>query len=187
MYTQLYFHPVRRIYDIHLKDFLSEWLPGGRFSTEVNDHLSLTDNEVLSAIRKAVNNDHAAGHDSARRIARREHFKPVYERNPIDSQKNPRSVDAIETALINQFGPANIRRDRYSQKSRGLSFPVYSRDGRIQNSLALSKTLQQVPVFAVDLVFVNPLLRSAAAEWLEAQRDRVLSTSADAEHKDAKD
>src|SRR5256886_15134501 len=27
MYTQLYFHHVRRIYDKHLKEFLQEWLP----------------------------------------------------------------------------------------------------------------------------------------------------------------
>src|SRR5271163_4386054 len=26
MYTQLYFHPTRRIYDIHLKEFLKDWL-----------------------------------------------------------------------------------------------------------------------------------------------------------------
>ena len=30
MYTQVYFHPVRRIYDIHLRDFLREWLDDGR-------------------------------------------------------------------------------------------------------------------------------------------------------------
>ena len=29
MFTQLYFHSVRRIYDQHLKDFLLAWLPDG--------------------------------------------------------------------------------------------------------------------------------------------------------------
>src|SRR5205807_1153099 len=29
MFSQVYLHPVRRIYDIHLQDFLREWLPGG--------------------------------------------------------------------------------------------------------------------------------------------------------------
>jgi HD superfamily phosphohydrolase len=46
MYSQVYIHPVRRIYDIHLKDFLKNWLPGGWFSTKLGKHLVLTDNEV---------------------------------------------------------------------------------------------------------------------------------------------
>lgn len=45
MYSQVYFHPVRRIYDIHLKDFLREWLPHSSFSTKVERHLGITDNE----------------------------------------------------------------------------------------------------------------------------------------------
>jgi len=39
MYTQLYFHHVRRIYDAHLKQFLKAWLPGGKFSVDVTEHL----------------------------------------------------------------------------------------------------------------------------------------------------
>ena len=35
MYSQVYFHPVRRSYDIHLKDFLKKWLPGGKFPTDI--------------------------------------------------------------------------------------------------------------------------------------------------------
>src|SRR5581483_5225554 len=38
MYTQLYFHPVRRIYDSHLKDFLGSWLRSGKYSTDVKKH-----------------------------------------------------------------------------------------------------------------------------------------------------
>jgi uncharacterized protein len=29
MYKQVYLHRIRRVYDIHLKDFLLEWLPSG--------------------------------------------------------------------------------------------------------------------------------------------------------------
>ena len=35
MYSQVYFHPVRRIYNIHLTDFLKEWLGGGAFATDL--------------------------------------------------------------------------------------------------------------------------------------------------------
>ncbi|MCB7130206.1 MAG: HD domain-containing protein, partial [Candidatus Brocadiales bacterium] len=34
MFSQVYFHSIRRIYDIHLMDFLKLWLPGGKFSTD---------------------------------------------------------------------------------------------------------------------------------------------------------
>ena len=46
MYSQVYFHPVRRIYDIHLKDFLAADLPSGKFPTDLESHLQNTDNEV---------------------------------------------------------------------------------------------------------------------------------------------
>ena len=35
MFSQVYFHPARLMYDAHLQDFLAEWLPGGRFSTDL--------------------------------------------------------------------------------------------------------------------------------------------------------
>jgi HD superfamily phosphohydrolase len=47
MYSQVYFHHVRRIYDIHLKDFLKKWLPEEHFPVTVADHLRLTDNETF--------------------------------------------------------------------------------------------------------------------------------------------
>jgi HD superfamily phosphohydrolase len=141
MYTQLYFHRVRRIYDIHLKDFMKQWLPGGEFTIDVDAHLRMTDNEVTSAVCEAASKPEAPGHDAARRITTREHFKTLYELNPTDEAKNPDSVRLIFEAAAGRFGPASVRRDSYTQKGMGLEFPVYGRDGRIQSSLAMSETL----------------------------------------------
>ena len=46
MYTQVYFHDVRRVYDRHLQDFLAAWLDEGKFPTDWNELLQITDNEV---------------------------------------------------------------------------------------------------------------------------------------------
>ncbi len=54
MYSQLYFHPVRRIYDIHLKQFLQAWLKNGMFSIRPGDLLKVTDNEVTAAMLAAA-------------------------------------------------------------------------------------------------------------------------------------
>ena len=38
MYKQVYLHTIRRVYDIHLKDYLKSWLPGKMFSIELKNH-----------------------------------------------------------------------------------------------------------------------------------------------------
>ena len=71
MFDQVYFHPVRRAYDIHLKDFLRVWLPEGQFPTSTEAFLELTDIEVLAAIREGAKKDSA----HARRIRREAAFQ----------------------------------------------------------------------------------------------------------------
>jgi HD superfamily phosphohydrolase len=95
MFTQLYFHPVRRIYDIHLKDFLIQTLPDGKYVDTVSGHLEWTDNEVTAAILKASRDPSAPGHDPARRISRREHFKLIYQRHPDDVKINKEPGKAV--------------------------------------------------------------------------------------------
>ena len=85
MYSQVYFHPVRRIYDIHLQNFLSAWLPGGKFPTDLKSHLALTDNEITSAFLIAAHDATKAGHDAAKRLVMREHFRLFYSSHLGDS------------------------------------------------------------------------------------------------------
>jgi HD superfamily phosphohydrolase len=174
MYTQLYFHRVRRIYDIHLKDFLRAWLPGGKYSVNLDDHLNVTDNEVLAAIRKASSDPTLAGHDPASRISQRNHFRLVYEKNTADQKRNLRSADLIAQALEGKFGREAIRRDTYAQKSTGIAFPVLRSDGRIEVSTSSSPTLSSVPTFQIDYVFADPLLSDEALKWLNEHREALL-------------
>lgn len=59
MFLQVYCHRTRRILDYHLRCFLAEWLPGGKFSIALEDYLRLTDDEVLAAMRTSES-PHAA-------------------------------------------------------------------------------------------------------------------------------
>ena len=111
MYFQVYFHPVRRVYDIHLRDFLKESLDGGFFSTDLEGHLNTTDNEITAALRDAVSKKDKAGHLHAHRIMQREHFKRIYERNPTDAVINPESGKAIFAALCSKYGKDYFRHD----------------------------------------------------------------------------
>ena len=54
VFSQIYFHPVRLIYDHHLVDFLKASLDGGMFPIDYEEHLKYTDNEVISAMLSAA-------------------------------------------------------------------------------------------------------------------------------------
>jgi HD superfamily phosphohydrolase len=51
MYSQVYFHRVRRAYDFHLQDFMGAWLGNNGLSADLDAFLNLTDNEVLVELR----------------------------------------------------------------------------------------------------------------------------------------
>ena len=174
MYSQVYFHPIRRIYDTHLVEFLKDWLDTGTYSTDLSLHLCMTDNEVTAALLSAAFDKNAPGHLHACRIIKRGHFQPVYERNPADVQVNPEAGKAVFEALSDEYGAENFRRDRYNQDSGAPDFPVRMRDGQIVSSLALSDTLNQVPVVSVDHVFAERTLLSDAEKWLKSHREQVI-------------
>jgi HD superfamily phosphohydrolase len=174
MYSQVYFHPVRRIYDIHLKDFLVSWLDGGKFSTDISDHLQMTDNEVMAALLKESRTPGSKGADPARRIVGHDHFRLLYERHPNDVSKNPNAGKLIFEAAAEKFGIENVRRDSYSQRSGAFDFPVQRKDDRTLSSLLVSGTLGKMPVVAVDYVYIVREKRAEALKWCESHLEGIL-------------
>lgn len=174
MYSQVYFHPVRRIYDIHLMDFLKEWLVGGFFSTDLSSHLSITDNEVTAGLLKSAFEDNLPGEVHARRIIMRQHFKSLYQRNPKDAQVNPEAGIAVFNALKEEFGAEFFRHDRYPQKSGSPDFPVLLHDEQIVSSLSVSHALKNVPVVSLDYVFAERSIFDRASRWLKKHREEII-------------
>lgn len=181
MYSQLYFHPVRRIYDIHLQDFLKEDLVDGFFSTDCEEHLRVTDNEITSNLLEAARNNAHRGHESARRIVERDHFRLLYKRNPNDVRKNPEAAVAIFNTLSEEFGAETARMDVWKQGATGLNFPVLQKDGRIVSSVLTSENLKNVPLVAVDFVFVAVEVLENARKWLEKNLESIITLKEEGE------
>jgi HD superfamily phosphohydrolase len=181
MYKQVYFHHVRRIYDIHLKEFLKLWLPTGRFETNVDAHLAMTDNEVLSGLRSVIADRSHPAHASAAHIVDRDHFKLLYERNPTDHRRNPKAAKAIYEAACAEFGSDVLRFDPYDKPQESPDFPVLGRDGRIASSLAASAALERVPVLAVDFVFADRAVFDDAERWLKDNREAIVGSELEEE------
>jgi HD superfamily phosphohydrolase len=182
MYTQLYFHPTRRIYDMHLMEFLKEWLPNGRFPTEVDNHLSLSDNEVTAGMWKAAADSSERSHMLANRIISREHFRQVYEPSSSDQATALQPGKNVYDALVTQFGEDHIRRDAYAQEGASYDFPVFTKAGEIDSSLALSRTVSQVPTFSVDRVYVSMVVREEAERWVANNKSRIITGAVGEEH-----
>ena len=174
MYSQVYFHPVRRIYDIHLMDFLRDWLPQGTFPTALALHLRLTDNEVTAAMQEAAFSEDNPGRHHARRILCRDHFKLLYERNPSDLEINPEAGTAVFDALSDEYDADKFRADRYNQRGGPPDFPVRLRDEQVVSSLAKSQALGKIPVVSIDYVFAERTCFGSAKEWLEINREQII-------------
>lgn len=174
MYSQVYFHPVRRIYDIHLKDFMLAWLGDDGYPFNVEEHLALTDVEVLQAMRAAERDPTKRGHLWARAILGRGHYKRIYARNPADTAKNPKAGSILFDALGKEFNPEQLRHDPYTQKAGAPNFPVQLPDGQIASALTVSEVLQRLPIVSIDTLYAAPPIRSAAEKWLKQHREQIL-------------
>lgn len=98
----------------------------------------------------------------------------VYTPLHIDRQRCPEPARLVEKALVAEFGRDAVRRDAYAREGERARFPVYARNGRIQNSSSTPSTLNKVPTFAADYVCVDPERSHEAARWLEENRDRII-------------
>lgn len=173
MYKQVYLHPIRRIYDIHLKEFLQSWLDGGRFPIENDGHQAISDSDILVAMKKSLNGK-SSGWQAADRIVNRRHFKLIYEKGATDSDINPDADLVIFASCQAKFGVENVRHDAYVQKQSSVEFPVLLYDGRTDSSLNVSESLKQVPLVSVGFVFGVPEKADEMKQWVNANRDGLL-------------
>jgi HD superfamily phosphohydrolase len=175
MFSQVYCHPIRRIYDIHLADFLEHRLDGGKFPTDVEGLLALTDSEVIVWLRETVLDKASPIYSYAERIIMRKHFKLLYERNPPDLEINPDTPEkAVYAAASEKFDADLVRCDSYPQKGGGKIFPVRAKDNTILQSVSLSDTLDKVPIVTTGFVFIDSSLLEEARKWLKDKRLEIL-------------
>jgi HD superfamily phosphohydrolase len=174
MYSQVYFHPVRRSYDLLLGDFMKSWLPDDYYPTDTEGHLSYTDNEVWAAILKSARNSGDKCFEYSDRILNRKHFRVIYQRNPEDIKINMNAAHAIFEAAKEKFGEKNIRMDSYTQKSTGIDFPVLMNDERIASSISLSDTLNKIPVAKFEFVYCVPEIKKSAQSWCRDNGSEII-------------
>jgi len=175
MYSQVYFHPVRMVLDLHLIDYLRAVMPGGVFPVEIDDHLAWTDDRVFAAMHVEARDETSAHHELARRILDRRHFRILHQVGPDDLEKNSDPAGAIFDAAALEFAEDNLRRDRRYDEGGSIDFPVHQRDGRVVSSTVLSGALRHLPPILAEFIFIAPELAEHGRDWLTEHLEDILS------------
>ena len=181
MFMQVYYHSVRVAYDLHLEEFLREWLPEGQFPVEDEHLLRLNDNRVLEAIVDAAACPNARGHEPASRIIHRKHFRMVYSPTLSDKEANTDPVSVVAEACECRYGRERVRVRSYSPSQAQTDFPVLGADDSIESSHALSDPLSKIPVVDVGFVLMDPEIADEARQWIRSEKHSILSPDGEGE------
>ncbi|MFC1595947.1 HD domain-containing protein [Candidatus Margulisiibacteriota bacterium] len=176
MFSQLYFHPIRRIYDIQLKDFMKQWLPDGKFSTNIEEHLKMTDNEIISEMRRVADDETHKAHEEAKKLIYRKHFKRIYTLGQEDMRKNIDILDLINNGLIEKYGKEKVEKDEYIKPGVELDFPILSDDKKIIPSSEYP-IFKKSPDLTTGYIFVDSEIKTEAKLWIDNNKDRLLKKS----------
>ncbi len=172
LYSRVYFHPVRRIYDRHLANFmLARPEFAKKFPVKVDEFLDINDNHILAMIQKAAKDRGEPGHADARRLHRREHFRLV-----CDAAVGTGLADLVEDSPMHKelharFGEENIFLDEYEEDpQKKFNFPVRLRDGEVLPASKASRLLRNMPRVKVGYLFADRMMAEDVKEWLEPRR-----------------
>ena len=96
MHKRVYSYPSVKLYKLHLARFMKIFFEGKPFLQELEHYLSLSDYEVITALRKSAKDSSAKGHKEALALTDRgKRFKPFILSDSI-------SVGTIEEILVSQ-------------------------------------------------------------------------------------
>lgn len=174
MFIQVYFHKIRMIYDQHLIDFLKLYLPDGRFSTDLEVHLAMTDDEINVGIRNAARNVAATGHQWARRLVARNHFRVIYARGRQDVERRHDALQIVEQMLVSEYGKDAVRSAQGRDDGAPVRFPVLTESGDVELSVDVSGLLNRFPIIASGYIYVDEAILQKAKKWLNENKDAVI-------------
>lgn len=174
MYSQVYYHDVRRAYDLHLRDFLKSWRDDGFLPASWRELLNISDSDILIALRAAAADGGDRLHELAIRISRREHFRTIYSMQSTDKADRPMILEEVRAYLAGEFGEDNILMDSSPPSTEPNSFPVLTDRQRVENSLQISSVIGKIPQAEFGLIFAAPSIKDKAVDAANKKIESLL-------------
>ncbi len=106
MFTQVYFHKTRRLYDKMLNEFLVNELPDNKYPKNTFEYIEWDDARVWLMMREKVSTN-----EWANRIINRSLIRRVYESPTHSNKEEKQKYNLIKNEMIREFGEENILLD----------------------------------------------------------------------------
>lgn len=180
IFSQVYFHHIRRIYDIHLKEFMNEYYKDG-YPVSYDEFLSISDCNILDVLHKSLNNSQDAYYIYGKRLLKRNHFKCIYHQTAMDVQFLSERGDMVApSALIGKklsdyLGDENIRVDTGMKRHKRVDFPVVLEEtsGRVLMASQEMPTINSIPNIEAGYVFVHPEFKEKALDFINKNKNTL--------------
>ena len=172
MFMQVYYHRARVAYDHHLECFLRDWLLDGEFTSDLEAHLQLTDNEVTVELARSACDSTLPGHRHAKAIMEREHFRELFyaRENPEGESSEP--IDELCELCLSRYG------DDVCVASKPVKFAasqatVLRRDGTRVAFDSISDMAPARLATTLRFILIDPKRFDDAKRWIGSQRRRL--------------
>jgi len=148
MFTQVYFHKVRRSYDLHLKEFLKEKV--GKYPVDTNEYLGWDDIKVLQIMREDKSND------NGQRILNRNHFVEVFSTPEHSTEEEKIRFMSLKGKAAEEFKDIRVFFDEAEKgphKFETTDFYIQDKRGNIElinkasHIIAALKKIQEFRVY----------------------------------------
>ena len=200
MYSQVYQHPTRKIYDEHLQDFLKELMKEENFKVNEDKpegYLRCTDSDILRELFMIQDNSRHRLHNHANKLLERKYrFRLVYKQNIGDKKifteylrqtstqnYSPQRLnlstptELICSNMLKEFSGEIIKNiGKSTDKDESLDFPVKLEDGTIKEVRNCSNIFNHIisTDFDYGYIFAKPDKSDDIKEWIKDNKDNIL-------------
>lgn len=173
MYTQVYYHKIRRVYDLHLQQFIKCYLEihynTSVYNTDANLLINTTDITILSWIEEALRNPNWDCFEYACVIKDRKHHKLLCKPTLEDIRKNDDILKELKSIIIENTGcsDSDVFIDCCMKKYDRYDFPVLYKNGEVLSAQYVTELFNSLPTIVSYCLFVNREKQNDAKEIIE--------------------
>jgi len=162
MHHRVYQYSSVKAYKFHLARFMQSFFAGESYLDSLEGYLSLSDSEILTALRKAAKDPQAKGHLDASSILKRERrFKAI----ALKEGMGVGELSAIQAQLGIPPDALTVELSSHKSPSKGLAFAVQTRSGSILPAWECSKI--SIPPITLQWAYVDPKFEKAFREAMQ--------------------